>query len=83
MSFIDTLSLVGVFSFSDMLCHLEGGRDDERRPPRNTICMMECNVFRGRIKGRIDDLGVHAKKRKKKSTRLQFIKTICMDLIDI
>lgn len=24
-----------------MLRHLEGGRDDERRRPRNTICMME------------------------------------------
>lgn len=26
---------------SDLLRHLEGGRDDERRRPRNTICMME------------------------------------------
>lgn len=65
MSFIDILSLVGVLSFSDMLCHLEGGRDDESRQPRNTICMMECIVLRERIKGRINDLGVHTKKGKK------------------
>lgn len=62
MSFIDILSLLlFFFSFSDMLCHLEGGRDDERRPPRNTICMMEYVVLRERIKGRINDLGVHTK----------------------
>lgn len=55
------LSLVA-FSLSDMLCHPEGGRDDESRPPRNTICMMECTVLRGRIKGKINDLGVHTDK---------------------
>lgn len=85
MSFIDILSLVGVFSFSDMLCHLEGGRDDERRPPRNTICMMEYVVLRERNKGRINDLVVHTKKEEeeKKDIGLQFIKTICMNLNDI
>lgn len=66
-----------------MLCHPEGGRDDKSRPPRNTICMMEYTVLRGRIKGKINDLGVHTKKTKKKSSGLRFIKTICMDLIDI
>lgn len=49
-----------------MLCHPEGGRDDESRPPRNTICMMEYTVLRGRIKGKINDLGVHTDKQKKK-----------------